>query len=64
MAWLGLAFALGWNYSEHKHGRATICSSSRRLPRPVLLAAYTAGAVGLGVHVARGYVPAIKDALT
>jgi hypothetical protein len=55
MAWLGLGLALGWNYNEHRHGRPTICSVGRTVPRLVLLPAYAAGAVVLGVHVWRGY---------
>lgn len=60
--WALIVAAVAVNYANHKRGRPTICAVSRRhLPRPVLLALYTAGAVGLGVHVARGY-RAILDA--
>jgi hypothetical protein len=55
MAWLGLGASLAWNYAQHRRHRATICSVSRRLPRRVVLPVYAAGAVSLGVHVARGY---------
>jgi hypothetical protein len=53
--WALIVAAVAINYGNHKRGRATICSVSRTLPRPILLTAYTAGAVSLGVHVARGY---------
>jgi len=54
--WALIVAAVAVNYANHKRGRPTICAvSRRRLPRPVLLTAYAAGAVSLGVHVARGY---------
>lgn len=56
MAWLGLAAALAWNYREHRRGRPTICSVTRRaLPRPASAAALVTGFVVLLVHVWRGY---------
>lgn len=58
--WALLVAAVAVNYSEHRQGRSTICSTSRRrLPRPVLLGLYGAGAVSLGVHLARGYQAAV-----
>lgn len=59
--WSLIVAAVAVNYVQHRHGRPTICSTSRRLPRPVLLAAYTAGAISLGVHVARGYKAVVSD---
>lgn len=62
MAWLGLLATLGWNYHQHRHGRATICSVTRRtLPRPAFLLAWTAAAAGLAVHVWRGYQAYTED---
>jgi hypothetical protein len=59
MAWLGIAATLGWNYAQHRRGKPTICSVTRGvLPRPVFLAAFSAGAGALAVHVWRGYVNA------
>lgn len=56
MAWLGLIATLGWNYRQHRHGRATICSTTRRaLPRPAFLLAWASVAAGLAIHVWRGY---------
>jgi len=55
VAWLGIGLTLGWNYAQHRRHKPTICSVSRALPRPTLLALYGVGAVGLGVHVWRGY---------
>ena len=58
MAWLGLAATLAWNYRQHRRGRATICSVTRRtLPRPAFLAAWTGLAAYLAIHVWRGYQP-------
>lgn len=55
MAWLGIAATVAWNYHQYRHGRMTICAATRRaLPRPAF-ALGTAGAIGLGVHVCRGY---------
>jgi hypothetical protein len=53
--WALIAAAVALNYSNHRRGRPTICSVGRTLPRPVLLPVYAAGAIVLGVHVARGY---------
>lgn len=56
MAWLGLVVTIGWNYRQHRHSRATICSITRRvLPRPAFVALWAGVAAGLGAHVWRGY---------
>lgn len=56
MAWLGLIATLGWNYRQHRRGRPTICSVTRSvLPRPAFLTLGVVGALGLGIHVWRGY---------
>ena len=60
--WIGLAATLAWNYSRHLRGKSTICSVSRRIPKVVLVPAYTAGAAGLAIHVYRGY-EAIVEAI-
>lgn len=59
--WALIVAAVAVNYANHRRGRPTICAVSRKLPRPVLIPLYVAGAVSLGVHVARGY-RAIIDA--
>lgn len=61
--WALIVAAVAVNYANHRRGRPTICAVSRsRLPRPVLLTVYSAGAVSLGVHIARGYRAIIEAA--
>ena len=62
MAWFGLVAALVHNYVQHRRGRPTICSVTRRvLPRPVSAAGLGIGFVVLVVHVWRGYAPRVLE---
>ncbi|WP_182377910.1 hypothetical protein [Nocardioides sp. WS12] len=54
--WLPLAGTLGFNVACHLVGLPTICSTTRKyVPRKVAMPLLAGGAVGLLVHVWRGY---------
>ncbi|WP_183092893.1 hypothetical protein [Nocardioides stalactiti] len=56
MAWIPLLASLAVNYLQHRRGRATICSVTRRvLPRAAFAALWAAVTTYLAVHVWRGY---------
>lgn len=56
MAWVGLGFALAFNYRQHRRGKMTICALTRAVvPEPVFRALFRLGADLLEGHVANGY---------
>lgn len=56
MAWLGIAFAVVWNYVQHRRGRHTICSTTRwALPPWAFVPAWVVFEVLLVRHIWKGY---------
>lgn len=54
--WVPMAGTLTWNFLRHRRGKATICSTTRRIvPRPVAAVLLFVGFVALVAHVLDGY---------
>lgn len=56
MAWLGLVATLIWNYIQHRRGRPTICSLTRRvLPPWAFIGGWGALTAYMLRHILGGY---------
>ena len=56
LPWAALLGTLGLNFWQHKHGRPTICATTRRfLPKPIACVLLFVGFVALVAHVLDGY---------
>lgn len=64
--WVPLVGTLAYNFRQHRRGRPTLCSTTRRvIPMGPLAVLLVLGFVGLGAHLYDGYAIKINlDNLT